>query len=306
MSRASIVGMLVAAEVLVIGTAIYVVGHSHSTFAAGMHGSSFSAASFAPVSAGSAPHVVIDDAVSRVGVAPSSDDLVHVRDLTEIHGAIFSNASYPRLTVTRTPDGVRIARLHTNGFSLDIFGLSTQAIRVEVPRNARVEIARCAGADVSGIAGDVSVRSLDGHVTLTDLQGSADARSDDGSLDATNVRGDRLVLDALDGHVALENVAVGSLLASTRDGDIKTSALSVTGNATLSSDDGTIRLALAPNANLTIDATTRDGSISVDGNSIDGDDSTQRTIRLGPGAGQMKLETADGSIHIDTHGEYQQ
>jgi Putative adhesin len=306
MSRASVVGMLIAAEVVIAGMAIYAVGHGGASFAAGMHRVDFTATPIAPVAAGASPHVVVDDAASRVRVAVSSDELVHVRDLTQIRGAVFSSAKYSQLQVTRTPDGVRIERPSTGSLSLDIFGFSTQKIEVEVPQGARVEIARCAGADVFGVAGGVSVHSLDGHVTLTDLQGAVDARSDDGYLNATNVRGDRLGLESMDGHLALQNVAVASLSGTTRDGRIEADGLNVTGDATLQTDDGPVRVRLTPDADLTIDASTRDGGISVDGNSLDRDDSAQRTIRLGAGTGRLKLDTADGSIHIFTNGAFQQ
>lgn len=303
MSRTSIVAMLIAAEVLIVGMAIYAVGHGGRSFAAGLKHVDFSAAPIAPVAAGAAPRVVIDDVASRVHVGVSPDELVHVSDLTEMHGAVYSAGSYPHLRVTRTSDGVRIERPRLGRLSFDIFGFSKQAIEVDVPRDSHLEIADCAGADVFGVTGGASVHSNDGHVTLTDMQGSVDARSDDGYLSATNVRGDHLGMVSSDGHLALKNVAVGSLLAQTRDGHIEADALSVTGDATVQTDDGPIALKLAPNADLTIDASTRDGHIVVDGNSLDRDDAAQRTIRLGAATGKMKVATSDGSIHILTNGD---
>jgi hypothetical protein len=305
MSRTSIVAMLIAAEVLIAGMALYVVGHGGTTFAAGMHRVDFTASAIAPIAAGPAPHIVIDDADSRVSVTPSSDEQVHVRDLTEIRGAVFTKSSYPRLQVSRTPDGVRIERSAVGGLSVVIFGYSTQAIEVEVPQGSHVEIARCGGALISGITGGTSVRSVDGRITLADLQGQVDAHSDDGSLRATNVHGDSLTLATDDGRITLENVSVASLNGSTHDGSIDAQGTSVSADATLQTDDGSIKVAFAPDADLTVDASTRDGRISVDGNSNDGDDSAQRTIRLGAGTGRMKLATSDGSIHILTNGAFQ-
>src|ERR1700729_63458 len=233
MSRASVIAMLIAAEVLIAGMALYALGRGGATFAAGMHHVDFSAAQIAPVAAGATPRVVIHDASSRVHVGVSSDQSVHVRDLTEMHGGVYSSGSYPQLRVTRTADGVRIERPGSGRLSIEIFGFSTQAIQVDVPSGSHVEIAGCAGADVFGVTGGVSVHSRDGHVTLTDLQGAVDARSDDGYLSATNVRGDRLGMESMDGHISLKNVAVGSLIAQTRDGRIEADALSVTGDATL-------------------------------------------------------------------------
>jgi len=305
MSRLSVVAMLLAAEVLIAGMAVYAVGRNGATFAAGMHHSDFVPSSIAPVAAGSAPHVVIDDGASRVAVSRSDDGLVHVNDLTQMRGAIFSGGPYPHLRVTRTPDGVRIERPRAPDISFFVFGFSVQKIEVQVPAGARVEIARCAGADVTGVAGGVSVHSTDGHVTLADLSGSVDVRSDDGYVKATNVRGDRLALESEDGHLALDDVAVASLQGTTRDGRIEAEGLSVSRDASLQTSDGSVRVTLAPSADLTIDASTRDGNISVDGSTVDGDDSAQRTVRVGAGTGQMRLATADGSIHIFTNGESQ-
>jgi DUF4097 and DUF4098 domain-containing protein YvlB len=305
MSRASVIGMLVAAEALIVGVALYAIGHGRPTFAAGMHHADFTAKTFAPVAAGNAPHVVIDDTDSRVTVGVSNDELVHVRDLTQIRGAVFSNASYPPLRVERTSDGVRIERAHTERIAFEIFGFRTQAIEVEVPAGARLEIARCAGAGISGVTGGVSVHSTDGHVTLSDLQGTVDASSDNGYLSASNVRGDRLAMETNDGHLAFDNVAVASLQASTHDGRVVADGLSVSGDGTIQTGDGSIRVRLAPNSNLTVDASTHDGQISVDGNANDSDDSAQRTIHLGAGGGHMKLATGDGSIHILTNGALQ-
>lgn len=297
--------MLVAGELLIVGMALYAVGGAGTSFAAGMHSSDFTAAAIAPITAGETPHVVVDDPSSRVKVTTSNDGLVHVRDLTQMHGAIFSNGRYPQLSVTRTFEGVRIERAHVENLSLRILGFLRQAVEVQVPREASVEIVRCAGADVTGLARDVSVHSVDGHVTLADLQASADVRSDDGYVSATNVRGDRLALESADGHLAVDNVAVTSLVASTRDGRIEADGLSVSGDAALQTNDGPIRVRLAPNQDVTIDASTRDGRIVVDGNAFERDDSSQRTIRLGAGTGHMSLSTADGSIHILTNGELQ-
>ncbi len=306
MSRTSVVAMLAAAEVLIVGMAIYAVGGGGTSFAAATHPTNFTAAAIAPVAAGAAPHVVIDDASSRVNVVASNDGLVHVRDLTEMHGTLFGDERYPRLSVTRTPDGVRIERPVVEGFSLQVFGFVTHGVEVQVPPDSHVEISRCAGADVAGLAQDVSVHSIDGHVTLADLQGSADVRSDDGYISATNVRGDRLTMESRDGHLALDDVAVGSLSGSTRDGRIEADGLSIRSDSTLQTDDGSVRVGFARNSDLTIDASTRDGRITVDGNSLDRGDSWQRTIRLGAGTSHMQISTADGPIRIFTNGAYQQ
>lgn len=303
-SRASIVAMLIAAEVLIVGMALHsLCGHALA-FGPGVHHVDFTAKTIAPISVGETPHVVIDDSRSRVDVGTSNDGLVHVRDLTEMHGAIFSNAPYPQLHVTQTSDGVRIERPTVEHLSLDMFGFSREAIEVLVPQAARVDIARCSGANISGLTGGVSVHSQDGHIKLAGVQGTVEAQSDDGYLDARNVRADRITMTTMDGHLALYDVSAGSLTATTHDGHIEGGGLALVGaapQATLRTDDGSIKLALAPDADLTIDASTGDGSILVDG-TRDNSDTSHRTIRLGNGLGKMTVGTGDGSIHILTNG----
>ena len=72
----------------------------------------------------------------------------------------------------------------------------------------------------------------------------------------------------------------------------------------LHTGDGSIRVALATGADLTVDASTSDGHIDVDGNAAsNGDsDSTQRTVRVGNGSGSLQLSSGDGSIHLITNG----
>lgn len=304
MSRATVVAMLIAAEIAIVGMAIYTLGRGGPSFAAGLHSADFAAAPIAPLAAGATPHVVVDDPNSRVVVDRSSDELVHVRDLTRMYGAIFSSGPYPRLSAVRTPDGVRIARPNGGRAAITIFGISDQRIEVDVPPGARLEIARCEGANVTGLDGGVSVHSIEGHVTLSDLRGSVDARSDDGYISATNVRGDRLAMESMDGHLSLDNVTVASLVGTTRDGHIEARDLSVASDATLQTTDGGVRVRFAPGADVIVDASARDGRITVNGSS-DNDSSAQRTIRLGAGTGRMKVATDDGSIHITTNGAFQ-
>ena len=308
MSRASIVGMLVAAEILIVGMALYTLRGSAPAFGASVHGIDFTAAATAPIAAGATPHVVIDDRESRVRVGVSSDNLVHVRDLTQFRGAIFSSSSkYPQLRVTRTGDGVLIERPQAGSVSMDIFGYSTQTIEVDVPSGSRLEIARCSGAEVTGIAGGVSVRSQDGSVKLADLQGTIDVASDDGSLRANNLQADTLTLETRDGRIEADGVSVAGAhpqaTLHSGDGSVHASGTFAAGGTyELSSDDGSIELRLARDADLTIAASTGDGRILVDGNAAETDDSSQRTIRLGAGSSTMKLATSDGSIRILTNG----
>jgi DUF4097 and DUF4098 domain-containing protein YvlB len=339
MSRSSIVAMLVAVEILIAGMAIYVIGgsgrlgHMHSVFAAsGAHRADFVAAAVAPIDAGRSPHIAVDDRDSRIVVATSNDGLVHVKDLTRMEGTFFSDSrSIAQLHVAHTADSVSISRTPSaDGWGAHFqIGFFEERVEIDVPAGAHVDIARSSGADVTGIEGGVAVRSQDGHITLANLRGTVDAHSDDGWISATGVHGDTLTMQSADGHLTLRDIAVSSLSARTEDGRITASELAISGGAQpratlqsadgsvsvkgsfaaggayeISSKDGSIQLGLAPGSDLTVDASTADGRIVVDGTTVDrGDsDSTQHTIRLGSGSGSLRVSSSDGSIHITTNG----
>jgi hypothetical protein len=172
----------------------------------------------------------------------------------------------PALNVSKTSDGVAISRPYHQRFFL--MGMSEERIQVEVPETTRLEIGHCEGADVTGLTGNVYVRSQDGHIGLNDVKGTVDVHSDDGS--------------------------------------IRTHALALVGSNTMSTDDGKIELGFAPGANLNVEVGTDDGRITVDGHRVgrdDGDgDTSHYTMRLGNGSGSLHATSRDGSIHITTNG----
>ncbi|MGA8533859.1 MAG: DUF4097 family beta strand repeat-containing protein [Candidatus Tumulicola sp.] len=305
MSRSSIVGMLIAVEIVIVGIAAYAICGAHR-----MRGVDFVAKPIAPIAAGTSPRVTIDDVDSRVAVAASSDGLVHVRDLSGTHGAFFGNSqTVPQLDVKRTADGVSISRPGSTGFGMHFqIGWSERRVEVDVPAGSHVDISRCAGAEIAGVEGGVAVTSQDGRITLSDLSGTVQAKSDDGSIYATRVRGDNLTFESADGRLSLVDVSAASLDAQTKDGSIEARDLAIAGaeqpHAVIHTGDGSIHITLAARPDLTVDASTQDGKIIVDGESFrnaDGD-SAQHTVKLGSGAGSLQLSSGDGSIHLLTNG----
>jgi hypothetical protein len=303
-SRASVIGMLVAAELLIVGIAIYAVRAGSGPAGRAWSGAPgrLAGRAMTPLAAGPAPVVTIDDPGSRVEVTASNDGLIHVTDRSRAQGFPFGARLGP-LRVIRTPGGVRIER-PASGMPQFEWGFFEERVAVAVPPASRIEILHCSGADVSGVAGGTAIHSDDGHISLTRLKGYIEASSDDGAVDVTDTEADALSLRSDDGHIALRGVRAARLAARTSDGSIRVHDLALTGTAssTLSTGDGSVELALAPGANLTVEASTDDGSITVDGTRYSGDDSIRRSIRLGNGAAILTLSTADGSIHIITNG----
>ena len=283
-SRTGIVAVLVAAEIFIGGAILWFVrgGHGWSAQASGLHQVSEHGMTFDPIDAGSSPHVSIDDPDSRIVVTPSNDGKVHVSDGWSASGWMFGPPKDVPLNVSRTADGVAISR-GSGGFHIGFFISDTERTNVALPPGARLDIRRCAGADVSGLTGAVAVRSVDGAIHLSGIRAQA------------------LQVSSSDGDLRFEDVQAPSIDASTNDGSISASDLRV-GGGTIRSLDGGIRLALA-DANVTVHARTQDGSVRFNGNSVHSeDDSAGGDYRVGTGSGSLQVSTSDGSIHIYTNG----
>lgn len=295
--------MLVAVELLIAGVVIGLMRGEHlglSAQAAGLHRIAFVPQTFAPIDAGAAPHVIIDDPDSRVVVAASSDNRVHVTDRTSAGGFIYGAAQLAALHVERTADGVRIARPSSGGF-VNI-GWIERRVEIAVPAAASLDILRSSGAQVSDLTGSVGVHSNDGSIVLQGLRGATDAKSDDGHIEAHDVRADRLTMASRDGRLVLDGVAVGSLVASTRDGSVRANDLRLS-KANIHTDDGPVSLHFADAGNLNVRAHTSNGRIRVDGRSTHtDDDAVEGTYTLGNGAGALDVSTQDGTITMTTNG----
>jgi hypothetical protein len=327
-SRAGVIALLIAAEVAIVVLAIYIMGGAHAAWASngGMHHIDYSAKPIAPLSAGSTPHVVVNDDDDRIMVTASTDGLVHVTDLKQYHGTFWGTPDIKPLTVERTADGVSIARAPSNGMNISLFfSWNVDRIAIAIPPGSTLDIERSSGSNITGLTGAVTARSQDGSITLATLRGNVDAQSSDGAIEATDVRADDVKVQSADGHIELHGVITGTLSATTEDGHIAIDGLQITGNNAIihsddgsirvngsfatgtyevSSDDGHIDVTVPAQSNLTVAASTGDGSITRDGRSYDGgdSDSTSQSFTLGGGSGHLNLTSHDGSISITTNG----
>lgn len=285
------IAILVAAELAILGLAAYSVREAVSgdVFASGGTGADFVAKTFAPIVAGQAPRVTIDDPNSGVTIGVSDDGLVHVKDDTYFSGATLRGPrGYPQLTITRDFNGVRISRpAYHEGWGMFIgFSNSRQHFEVQVPAGATVVVDECDDAEVSDLRNGATIKALDGRVELTHVEGAIVAHTDDGHITADGVTSPSLELSSNDGSIEVRNftaAAGGKYDVATRDGHIK--------------------VALARGSDVTIDASTNDGSLRVDGIRQHGDDSAQQSIRVGGGASTMRVHSDDGSITITTNGD---
>ncbi|MGA7745880.1 MAG: DUF4097 family beta strand repeat-containing protein [Candidatus Aquilonibacter sp.] len=285
------IAILVAAEVVILGLAAYSIrgAVAGDVFAGGGTGADFAAKTFAPIAAGNAPRVTIDDPNSGVTIGVSDDGLVHVKDDTSFSGATLrSPHDYPQLTVTRDLNGVHIARPpYHEGWTMFIgFSNSRQHFEVQVPASATVVVDECDNAEVSDLKNGATIKALDGRIELTHVEGAIVAHTDDGHITIDGVTSPSLDLSSNDGRIEVRNfttVAGGKYDVATRDGRID--------------------LGFARGSDVTVDASTNDGTIRVDGiRQQHDDDSAQQSIRVGNGGSAMRVHSDDGSITVTTNG----
>ena len=285
-SRTGLIALLIAAEVVIAGFALYALRGTTGIVSAsgGFHHVDYSApGTIASIAAGLSPAITIDDVDSGVTVTPSNDGLVHVTDRTEAHGFILGGGDIPRPVVTRTIDGVRITRAGGHSFGVAM-GWSRQHMDIEVPAASRITIVHCSGAHISGIRNDITAHSVDGRIVGDDLTANAlDLSSDDGRIELSNV-----AFNGFAPHATLH----------TNDGPVIVSGVfPARGSYALSTGDGRIELTLQQGSDVSVDASTADGHVTVDGHRDAG-----QPIRAGSGNASMRVRSEDGSVHIITNG----
>jgi hypothetical protein len=281
-SRFIVVAMLVAAELVIVGLGLQAIGIGGRPAWFARAGVAPAGRTVATLAAGAAPRITIDDPDSAIVVSPSHDGLVHVQDATARRGWGFSSsAPWPRVSVVRTPDGVQITR---PAYDFGFARFSREETDLQVPSGAAIEIAHCQTADVAGVQGGVDIRAQDGHIGLRDVGGpSILASTDDGHILATDLRplgsNPRVVLHSDDGHID-----AGGLFPAN-------------GNYEITTSDGHINLSLASGSDVSIEASTDDGSVRVDG-----ERNRSGAIRLSGGSSPMRVRTEDGAVRITTNG----
>jgi hypothetical protein len=302
----TVLAMLVAAEIGIIGLAVYSVrGSGFDQIFAGSTGGTFAAKTFAPVAAGTTPRVTIDDPNSGVTISASTDGLVHVKDDTYFSGHV--PRAYPQLTVTQDAGGVHITRpaYHESWTMFIGFSNSRQHFEVEVPERSTLVVSECDNAEISDIRNGATVKALDGRIELTHVDGVIAATSDDGHILADDVTSPSLDLHTDDGSIEVHNfTAAGSapyVRLRTSDGHIDASGLFPAGGKyDVSSGDGHVDVSFARGSDVTVDASTNDGSLTVDG-VRHSDDAPRQSIRVGNGSSPMRVHTDDGSVAITTN-----
>lgn len=296
-SRTGLISLLIAVEVVIAGFALYTLRGAGFASGGGFHAVDYTAPTINPIAAGISPVVTVDDIDSRIVVTPSNDGLVHVTDRTQVHGLIFGSEHAQVLQVTRTFDGVRVYRPEGH-FTL---GDTTNEVDISVPQMTQLKISRSGGDDISGLQNGADVISQDGHISFEDMKGNINALCDDGRVELNNVSTNSIDVSSKDGRILASQIqmtgAQPHASLHTDDGLMRISGAFPAGTYAFTTGDGRIELSLLQGTDASVDASTGDGHVVVDGNTQAG-----QPIRVGAGSAAMRVRSEDGSVHITTNG----
>jgi len=211
-----------------------------------------------------------------------------------------SDAKRIEVRVTATgwqigPDGVQVLdRQAGDRVELDVrvphhmglFSMGNRSIRVEirVPNGALANVHTHDGSiTVEGLRGALKVKTGDGHIEATRVDGTLDASTGDGSI---RVRGrlDALALRSGDGSIEAE-LNSGSKMSSAWD---------------IGTGDGHVTLHLPKDFAADLDAHTGDGGVEVNfpittSGTVSGHDLHGK---IGNGGPTLKIRSGDGSIRV--------
>jgi hypothetical protein len=202
------------------------------------------------------------------------------------------------------------------------WGHNSRSLRIEVrmPRNADAQINTGDGSvESSALEGNLKIHTGDGSVRTAQVSGSLDIDTGDGSITVEGAKGS-IRLRTGDGHIEARGLD-GTLEATSGDGHItiagrfdglslKTGDGSINAQAnpgsklasswSVHTGDGSVDFALPGDLQADIDASTRDGHISMGiPVTVDGTFSKSQIHGKMNGGGQaLSITTGDGSIRL--------
>lgn len=205
-------------------------------------------------------------------------DAVQVRGTKET-GSAFTDLDDLTVETTRDGDHLRISADASGDSFLDLGGGSI-SLDVGVPENIAVKAvsARNGYVTATDVAGDARLESANGEATARDVDGFVSLASASGAISARGVAG-------LDG-------------AETTNGDVTVEIPAIDGDVSVSSMNGDVIAALAPDLDATVVASASNGNLNTDELPLDAGDRGKTSLRgtLGDGTHELAIETTNGNV----------
>jgi DUF4097 and DUF4098 domain-containing protein YvlB len=159
--------------------------------------------------------------------------------------------------------------------------------------------------NVNGGSGFVSLKSVQGEIVLRNAKGRVDISSVNEGVRLSDINGD-VSAETTNGGILLERIESANVDLSAVNGNISYDGAIRDGGAyRLSSHNGTIALAIAEKANLTLSVRTYSGGFKSSFPVKIEDPNTRRrfSLTIGSGSARVELESFNGSIVLRRPGE---
>lgn len=227
--------------------------------------------------------------------------------LVEIERRAVDDAAAAALVVNESQNGntITIEAPSTENRRGSFFGNGPSVnFSITLPRRVALHASTGdGGIEATDLEGTIDLNSGDGRVIASHLEGQLKVHTGDGTIRIDRAAG-KVDADSGDGSIEIDG-RLDDLAVRTGDGPVRIEAN--TGSAMkndwrITTGDGRIALRLPSDFNASIDASTGDGTVRVDG--IDrprgGDESERRRVvgQLGSGGPTLHLRSGDGSIDV--------
>jgi hypothetical protein len=303
-SRSTLIGALVVAELTIVGLAARAIagdpatcpfgfGHGH----AGFTGKNVAAVTALDKSfeAGASPHVIID--VHNLPVILQSDGSSSVRVVEVLSKSGYVSGTVEPVTASATAEGVRIATARDSSTHL-MFGSLTHEVRIHVPPAAQVDVVSGGSVDASGLRNKLIAHVGEGVVRVRDHRGDVDVSTGDGRIYLTDVQGADVAATTRSGRLYFTRVGADRIDAHTNFGRIYATDIRAVDGA-LTTKEGRVQISFAGNTDAVVSASNRgDGGVRVSGMPSTDDGASSRTIRFGAGRGRFEVSSDDGPVVV--------
>lgn len=207
-----------------------------------------------------------------------------------------------RITASQSGDRVTIDLERARGGWHWDSGHRRIDIEIRLPRAADLTLRTSDGhVSITALSGNLDVQTSDGHITLADIRGKLRLRSSDGHIEGTGLDG-MLDAETSDGRIRVRG-RFDRLDLRTSDGSIEAEVLSGSRASTvwsLRSSDGNVVLRVPDGLAADLDARTQDGTITTDFPiTVSGEVGRSHLQgKLNAGGSTIQLRTSDGNIRI--------
>jgi RNA polymerase sigma factor (sigma-70 family) len=252
---------------------------------------------------GKSPKVVLETFNGGIEVEIGNDEGVRVEVTKKSEGSTEESAKeglkYIVVTMGQTSDGIHVrARREQESWPHEQLGASA---KLRVPRSAALELhSSNGGVRLNGGDGTVNVNTSNGEIVARDHGGPLHLNTSNGNIDLDGVKG---VADVHTSNGPIRIHSAGAKVdAATSNGTIRFQGRLANGKHTFETSNGSVVLAIPPDMQFAIDASTSQGRIST-GFKLESSSDRSKThlhgqVGTAP-AISLEVHTSNGSIAIE-------